>query len=84
MGKTNARVTWSVRTHAGAWDDCNDEPCKHKECNLQAPISTRLINYKVKCNVHISWTQGMTMPDDPNHTAQSERKIAQWKKRGGL
>ena len=33
MGKTSAEVTWSVRTHAGAWDDCYDEPCKHKECN---------------------------------------------------
>ena len=55
MGKTNARVTWSVRTHAGAWDDCYDEPCKHKECNRH--LWTRLINYKVKCNVHILWTQ---------------------------
>ena len=40
MGKTSAKVTWSVSMvckdaymHAGAWDDCYDEPCKHKECS---------------------------------------------------
>ena len=30
MGETTAGVTWPVRTLAGAWDDCCDEPCKHK------------------------------------------------------
>ena len=29
MGQTSAAVTWSARTHAGAWDDCYDEPGKH-------------------------------------------------------
>ena len=24
---------WSVWTHANAWDDCYQEPCKQKECN---------------------------------------------------
>ena len=33
MGQTNTGVTWPVRTHAGAWDDCCDEPCMHKKCN---------------------------------------------------
>ena len=27
MGQTSAGVTWPVRTHAGAWDDCCNEPC---------------------------------------------------------
>ena len=33
MGQTSAKLTWPVRTHAGAWDDFYDESCKHKECN---------------------------------------------------
>ena len=33
MGQTSAKLTLPARTHAGAWDDCYDEPCKHKECN---------------------------------------------------
>ena len=33
MSQYSAGVTWPVRTHAGAWDDCYDEPCKYKECN---------------------------------------------------
>jgi len=30
MDQISAAVTWPVRMHAGAWDDCYDEPCKHK------------------------------------------------------
>ena len=26
MGKISSEVTWSVRTYAGVWDDCYDEP----------------------------------------------------------
>ena len=26
----SAKLTWPARTHAGAWDDRYDEPCKHK------------------------------------------------------
>ena len=26
MGKISSGVTWSIRTYAGAWDDCYDEP----------------------------------------------------------
>ena len=31
----------------------------------------------MKCAVHVSWTQGMTMPDDQSHTAQLEVKLLQ-------
>ena len=33
MGQTSVGVAWPPRTHAGAWDDCYDEPCKHEVCN---------------------------------------------------
>ena len=36
MGQTSTGVTWPVRTCAGAWDDCCDEPYKHKKCNRHA------------------------------------------------
>ena len=45
MGKTSAEVTWSVMTHAGAWDDCYDEPCKYKECNWHLWIRLRPTYY---------------------------------------
>ena len=44
MGQTSAKLTWPVRTQAGAWDDCYDEPCKHKECNRH--LWTRLYGFK--------------------------------------
>ena len=31
IGRTGAGETWPVRTQAGAWDDCYDEPYKHKD-----------------------------------------------------
>ena len=49
MGKTSARVTWSVRTNAGAWDDCYDEPCKHKEYNRHLWTRLRPAYYPVQC-----------------------------------
>ena len=42
MGQT-AKLTWPARTHVGAWDDCYDEPCKHKECN--SPIGLAIYIY---------------------------------------
>ena len=35
MGHTSAKLTWPVRTHAGAEDNWYDEPCKHKEFNMR-------------------------------------------------
>ena len=34
----------------------------------------RLSLHTIKCAVRVSWTQGMSMPDDENHTAQLENK----------
>ena len=51
---------------------------------MMSPVSTRNVaNWHpwirlrpayYKCAVRVSWTQGMTMPDDQNHTAQLENK----------
>ena len=49
MGQTSAAVTWSARTHAGTWDDCYDEPCKHKECNRYLWTILRPAYYQVQC-----------------------------------
>ena len=57
MGQTSAGLTLPVRTHAGAWDDCYDEPCQHKECNRH--LWTRL--YGLHTISVMPWTQGMTM-----------------------
>ena len=55
-----------------AWDDCYDEPCKHKEYNWHLWIRLRHGQHTIKCAVCVSWTQGMTLPDDQSHTAQLE------------
>ena len=68
MGQTSAGVTWPVRTHAGAWDDCCNEPCKHKKCNRH--LWARLCSASYKCDV-----QGMTMSHNLSDTAQPERKL---------
>ena len=44
-GETSAEVTWSVTTHAGAWDNCYDESCKHKECKKDLWTRLRLAYY---------------------------------------
>ena len=50
MGQTSVKLTWPVRTHAGAWDDSYDEPCKHKECDRH--LWTRLYGlHTSKCDV---------------------------------
>ena len=49
MDQTSAGLTWSVRTHAGAWDDCYDMPSKHKECNRH--LWTRLWPAYYKCDI---------------------------------
>ena len=56
MGQTSAGAAWPPRIHAGAWDDCYDEPCKPKVCNRHLwpglwPVYRRTPR-----------TQGMTMP----------------------
>ena len=48
IGKTSTRVTWSVRTNAGAWDDCYDEPFKHKECSRHLWTRLRPAYYQVQ------------------------------------
>ena len=66
-------MTWPVRTLAGAWNDCYDEPYKHKKCNRH--IWARLWPAYYMCDVARSQTQGMTMPHNPSDTAQLERKL---------
>ena len=36
IGQTiySLRVAWPVRTYAGVWDDCYDEPCEYKDMHL--------------------------------------------------
>ena len=51
MGQTSAKLTWPVRTHAGPWDDCYDEPCKHKECNRHLRMDQAICPAYFKCAV---------------------------------
>ena len=54
MGQTSAGLTWPVKTHVGAWDDCYDKPCKLKECNWH--LWTRLWpTYHKWCRSRTSW-----------------------------
>ena len=72
MGRTGAGETWPVRTQAGAWDDCYDEPYKHKDYSrhLYGPDYGL---HAIGCDYR-SRTQGMTLP---RHTAEVELTV-QW------
>ena len=72
MCRTSAGLTWPVRTHAGAWNDCYDKPCKHKEFNRH--LWTRLWPAYYKCDVD-QGHHGMTMRHNQSYTAQPERKL---------